>query len=222
MQNRCAPAASAALACSRICSGLIIACIGVAASAKRDWAQKPQSSAQPPDFAFTSEHMSVESPKRSLRTSQARSTSAPISSWSVRAPSSSASSKPIRGGTPTTYERARTARASIPDEVLNDLGVALGAGAEGEDLQAVVASLECAGHRGGDADRIELPDLLYLVVELHPARPRDDHVDLLGLVVPVGERMALPGLHLLERDPDLLRVQVAVGEPGLLDLTEAL
>ena len=61
MQNRCAPAASAARACSRIWSGLIIACIGVSASAKRDCEQNPQSSAQPPDFALTSEHMSVES-----------------------------------------------------------------------------------------------------------------------------------------------------------------
>src|SRR3954468_21856787 len=42
--------------------------------------------------------MSVESPKRSWRTSQARSTRAPMSSWSVRAPSSSASSKLISGG----------------------------------------------------------------------------------------------------------------------------
>ncbi len=33
MQKRCAPAASAAFACSRICSGSIIACIGVSASA---------------------------------------------------------------------------------------------------------------------------------------------------------------------------------------------
>ena len=65
MQKRCAPAASAARACSRIWSGSIIACMGVSASAKRDCEQKPQSSAQPPDFAFTSEHMSVESPKRS-------------------------------------------------------------------------------------------------------------------------------------------------------------
>ena len=65
MQNRCAPAASAARACSRICSGSIIACIGVSASAKRDCAQNPQSSAQPPDFALTSEHRSVASPKRS-------------------------------------------------------------------------------------------------------------------------------------------------------------
>ena len=75
MQKRCAPAASAARACSRICSGAIIACIGVSASAKRDCAQKPQSSAQPPDFALTSEQMSVESPKRSTRASNARSTS---------------------------------------------------------------------------------------------------------------------------------------------------
>src|SRR5680860_503909 len=35
MQKRCAPAASAARACSRICSGSIIACIGVSASASR-------------------------------------------------------------------------------------------------------------------------------------------------------------------------------------------
>ena len=61
MQKRCAPAASAARACSSTCSGSIIACIGVSASAKRDCAQKPQSSAQPPDLALTSEHMSVES-----------------------------------------------------------------------------------------------------------------------------------------------------------------
>ena len=33
MQKRWAPAASAAFACSRICSGSIIACIGVSASA---------------------------------------------------------------------------------------------------------------------------------------------------------------------------------------------
>ena len=33
MQKRCAPAASAAFACSRIWSGSIIACIGVSASA---------------------------------------------------------------------------------------------------------------------------------------------------------------------------------------------
>ena len=78
MQKRWAPAASAARACSRIWSGSIIACIGVSASAKRDWAQKPQSSAQPPDFALTSEQRSVESPKCSTRACQARSISSSI------------------------------------------------------------------------------------------------------------------------------------------------
>src|SRR5919109_3917367 len=119
MQKRCAPAASAARACSRICSALIIACIGVSASAKRDCAQKPQSSAQPPDLAFTSEHMSVESPKRSTRASKARSTSARISSLSSISPRASASSYVISGGKldlprwrrlPPRYGEGRTAR----------------------------------------------------------------------------------------------------------------
>ena len=108
MQNRCAPAASAALACSRICSGSIIACIGVSASANRDCAQNPQSSAQPPDFALTSEHMSVLSPKCSTRAAHARSTSASMSFGSVSAPSLSASSRVISGGMGARYGSART------------------------------------------------------------------------------------------------------------------
>ena len=92
MQKRCAPAASAARACSRICSGDIMACMGVSASANRDCAQNPQSSAHPPDLAFTREHMSVESPKRSSRAWKARSTSASISAWSSISPRASASS----------------------------------------------------------------------------------------------------------------------------------
>src|SRR4051794_5145920 len=98
MQNRWAPAASAAFACSRICSGSIIAWSGVSASANRDCAQNPQSSAQPPDFALTSEHMSVESPKRSTRAFQARSMSASMSSRSVRRPRARASSREMSGG----------------------------------------------------------------------------------------------------------------------------
>ena len=96
MQKRWAPAASAARACSSIWSGSIIACIGVSASAYFDCAQNPQSSAHPPLFAFTSEHMSVDSPKLSWRTIHATSTSRSMSAWSVSSPSSSASSKVIR------------------------------------------------------------------------------------------------------------------------------
>ena len=67
MQKRCAPAASAALARARgSARGSSSRASACGASAKRDWEQKPQSSAQPPDFALTSEHMSVESPKRSV------------------------------------------------------------------------------------------------------------------------------------------------------------
>ena len=86
MQNRCAPAASAARACSSIWSGSISACMGVSASAYFDCAQNPQSSAHPPLFAFTSEHMSVDSPKLSWRTIQATSTSRSMSACSVSSP----------------------------------------------------------------------------------------------------------------------------------------
>ena len=100
MQKRCAPAASAAFACSRIWSGSIIACIGVSASAYFDCAQKPQSSAQPPLFAFTSEHMSVDSPNWSCRTCQASSTSRSMSACSVSPASSRASSNVMRDAIP--------------------------------------------------------------------------------------------------------------------------
>src|SRR6187397_2526253 len=155
--------------------------------------------------------MSVESPKRSWRTSQARSTRAPISSWSVRAPSSSASSKPISGGTPQIYERGRTPSPRlVPAEVLHDLGVALRARAEGDQLEAPVAGLEGAGDGGCDPDRVELAHLLDVVPELYAAGAPDHHIDLLGLLVAVGEGVPLPGLHLLERDAALLCVQVLV------------
>src|SRR5215213_8423995 len=207
-------------ACSRICSGVIIACIGVSASAKRDWAQKPQSSAQPPDLALTSEHMSVESPKRSSRTSQARSTRAPMSSWSVRAPSSSASSKLISGGirrppwVGTPKSRIVPGRL-LPAELLNDLRVALRPGAEDEQNEIVVPGLEGANDGRRDPDRVERADLLDLVVELHPAGSGDHDVDLLHLPVLVSEGLTLAGLHHLVGDAAAFRVQILVREASL-------
>src|SRR4051812_16429374 len=88
--------------------------MGVSASAKRDCEQKPQSSAHPPDFALTSEHMSVESPKRSSRTRQARSTRASISARSVSSPSRSASSLEMREGT-EREARAAPGRIRLAD-----------------------------------------------------------------------------------------------------------
>src|SRR5882757_708520 len=136
--------------------------------------------------------MSVESPKRSCRTSQARSTSAPISSWSVRAPSSSASSKvisdaigePPRRGSPKSRNAAGRL---LPGEVLDDLRVALGPGAEGQQHEIVVPGLEGTGHGGSDPDGVEWADVLDLVVELHPAGPGEHDVDLLHLAVLVRE-----------------------------------
>src|SRR4029450_3425322 len=78
------------------------------------------------------------------------------------------------------------------------------------------------GPRGPHPDRLERPAPLHLVIELHTARAGDHHVDLFRLLVAVREGMALPRLHPLQRDPDLLGLQVAVGEAGLLDVTEAL
>jgi hypothetical protein len=92
---------------------LNVACIGVGASAKRDCEQKPQSSAQPPDFAFTSEHMSVESPNWSRRTAKARSTRASISAWSSSSPSASASSYVISGGKPLPPLGAREIEPTV-------------------------------------------------------------------------------------------------------------
>src|SRR5215212_1601305 len=129
MQNRCAPAASAARACSRIWSGDIIACMGVSASAYFDCAQKPQSSAQPPDLALTSEHRSVESPKCSRRACHARSTSASMSAWAVRRPSAWASSRLMSGGTRQKLRRVPDATVGpmngreFADEVARALGV---------------------------------------------------------------------------------------------------
>jgi len=63
--------------------------------------------AQPPDFALTSEHMSVASSKRSTRASQARSISASISARSSSSPSARASLRVISGGiAPQSASRA--------------------------------------------------------------------------------------------------------------------
>src|SRR5205807_9514933 len=71
------------------------------------------------------------------------------------------------------------------------------------------------------ADRVHGPDLDHVVVELHPAPPGQDHVDLLRLVVTVRERLAAVRLDAVEREPDRLGLEVAVGEAGLLDVVEA-
>ena len=55
-----------------------------------------------------------------------------------------------------------------------------------------------------------------IVAELRPPRPGENHVDLLGARVAVGEALAPPGLDPMVADPGLLRLEIAVGEASLL------
>lgn len=61
--------------------------------------------------------------------------------------------------------------------------------ADREHLEPAGAGLEGAGNAGGDPDRVERLDLEHLVVELDPAAAAENDEDLLGLLVPVPERL---------------------------------
>src|SRR3954470_18247105 len=73
------------------------------------------------------------------------------------------------------------------------------AAAGGDDLQALRAGLEAAGHLRRDADHVPLLDLDDLVVELDAARAGDDRVDLLLDLVAVAacllSRLVAPATH---------------------------
>jgi hypothetical protein len=92
---------------------------------------------------------------------------------------------------------------------------------EDDELEALRPGLE--GPRDGrrDAQRVERSQVEDLVVELHAARAREHDADLLRLVVPVPERLALAGLDPVVREPRRLRVEGAGGEARLLRLAEA-
>ena len=68
-------------------------------------------------------------------------------------------------------------------------------GAEREDLEPAGAGLDPVRHAGADAHDVARADLHDLVIELQDARAGEDHVDLLGLPVAVGEGLALARLH---------------------------
>ena len=62
-------------------------------------------------------------------------------------------------------------RCSIPAEILDDLGVALGSGAEGEQIETLVPGLEGAGDGGADSDRagttLTIDLISYVIENLH-------------------------------------------------------
>ena len=91
---------------------------------------------------------------------------------------------------------------------------------EDQHGKAVVAGLE--GSRGARAHphRVERLELHELVVELDAPGARQDHVDLLGRLVAVGERLALPGLHDEVVHARLLGAEVRAGKARLLGLRE--
>src|SRR5215212_3903106 len=112
--------------------------------------------------------------------------------------------------------------ALAPEGGVGDqLAVALVMRAEGEQLEPVIARLEGAGDAGRDADRVERRDVDDVVVELHPPSAGEDHVDLLRLVVAVGEALPGAGLDAMEGQSRALGLEVAPREPSLLPILVA-
>src|SRR3954464_7386497 len=108
-----------------------------------------------------------------------------------------------------------------PEVVADQLAVALVARPEGEELQPVVAGLEGARDSGRDADRVQRRDVAHVVVELDPAAAAHDDIDLLGVLMAMGEALALARLDPMKREADRLAAQVPAREARLLRLREA-
>src|SRR4051794_12445238 len=122
--------------------------------------------------------------------------------------------------TRTLWRGAERRPRSVAPPAGLDLAVALVALAEREQLEPFRPGLELAHHRWRHAQRVEALQLHHVVVQLHTPGARHDHVDLLGLVVLVSERLTLARLDAVVREADLLAVEGVPGEARLLDLLE--
>src|SRR6266566_5358098 len=109
---------------------------------------------------------------------------------------------------------------SVAPPTLHKLPVAVCAGSEGQQLQALGAGLEGARHAGRDAYGVEYVQLDDLLLELGAARTGEHDVHLLGAVVPVPERLALAGLDAVVAEARLLRSKLVLCEARLLDLAD--
>ena len=93
-------------------------------------------------------------------------------------------------------------------------------GAEDQHLEPVGAGLEGACYARADPNSVERGQLYQFVVELDPARPGQDNVDLFRDSVAVGEGFTLGRLYPQEVDTGLLGAEIGSREAGLLRLRE--
>src|SRR5205823_9545762 len=122
--------------------------------------------------------------------------------------------RPSLASTPKGYR-------SVVPPALDQLAVAAVPRTEGQDLHALRSGLERAHDARRDPERVQRSELEDLVVELDPSRSIDDDVDLLGVLVPVPERLTLAGLEPLVADPGVLGVEVGPREACLLHVADA-
>src|SRR5690242_4583238 len=109
----------------------------------------------------------------------------------------------------------RKVAGSVAPPARDELAVFLEVLAEHEDLEAVLARLECAHGRRRDTDRVELGDIDDLVVQPHTTAPRENDIDLLGLLVAMAELLALAGAQPLMAQSELRCLEIGAGEAGL-------
>src|SRR5436190_5885613 len=84
---------------------------------------------------------------------------------------------------------------------------------EGEKLQALLSGLEGPRCRGRYANRVQRTDVNELVVELDPAAPAENDIDLLGVDMSMCEWAALPGEQAKERDTSAPSPQCVARDP---------
>src|SRR5262245_52542884 len=94
-------------------------------------------------------------------------------------------------------------------------------GAERQPGHALLARLESALYLRRHADHVKALDVPDLVIQTHATATREDHVDLLGLVVLVAEPLALAGVQHLIGEARLLGAQFLPREVCLAHLLEA-
>src|SRR5581483_7677638 len=92
---------------------------------------------------------------------------------------------------------------------------------EDQYLEPVRAGFERSRDAWTDPYGVERPEIDEVVVELHPARAREDDVDLLGVPMTVGERLPLRRLHRQQIEPRLLGSELCPGEASLLRVRQA-